>query len=113
MISDDGIIIASKELLELIETSRENKPVDLLKSTDLIVGTSKYKCSLISIKLGEHFLNIAARLDVESCLDILNSGLESAVSIPSILTNQDRTFITSIELEEDMIIKIQASRINN
>jgi hypothetical protein len=112
MISDDGLIIASKELLELLESSQNNVRIDKLKSTDLILGTKKYKCALKSVKVGEYTVEIAAALEQSDCIEILNMSMDSSFSIPNILTNLGNAVVTSIELTQDSIIKICAARTN-
>jgi len=113
MISDDGLIIASKELLELLESSQENIKIDKLKTTDLILGIKKFKCALKSIKIAEYTIEIAAELEQDECIEILNTSMESNFSIPNILTNLGNAVVTSIELTHDSIIKICAARTNN
>jgi len=113
MISDDGLIIASKELLELLESSQENIKIDKLKATDLILGIKKFKCALRSIKITEYTVEIAAALEQNDCIEILNTGMDSKFSIPSILTSLGSTIVTSIELTQDTVIKICAARTNS
>jgi len=113
MISDDGLIIASKELLELLESSQDNAKINQLKSTDLILGTKKYKCALKSIKVSEYMVEITTVLEQNDCIEILNNSIDLNFSIPNILTNLGLAIVTSIELTQDSIIKICAARTNS
>jgi hypothetical protein len=113
MISDDGLIIASKELLELLGSSQENIKLDKLKITDLILGIKKFKCALKSIKIEEFTVEIVAELEQNDCIEILNTSMGSSFSIPNILTNLGNAIVTSIELTHNSIIKICAARTNS
>ncbi len=113
MISDDGIIIASKELLELITSSKENAKLDLLSATDLVLDQKKYKCSIKSIKISEYTLEVTIQIDNDSCIEILNTAIDAKLSIPNVLKNLGNSVVTSIELTPDSIVRICAARTNN
>lgn len=113
MISDDGIIIASKELLELITSSKENTKLDLLNSTDLVLDQKNYKCSIKSIKISEYILETIIQIDSDSCIEILNTAIDTKLSIPNVLKNLGNSVVTSVELTPDSIVRICAARTNN